>query len=156
MDYMPAKNRVLRHIMVADHILTMTYPLVNDPKLLKLVIKNIYNALNETLSLLYYYDTKKKTEESYLSKIFKSKHIMQKYGISTGYIKFLNEIHEVMYNQENSEIEFVRKDKFVFASKDYDLNIISTDRMKDYLAKAKLFVNQVLGVMQNERIADVC
>ena len=66
---------------------------------------------------------------------------------------FLNEIREVMKKQEESDVEFIRKNNFVFADNDYKLSVLSLDQIKDYLNKAKFFIHELTGVVEkNERI----
>ena len=43
-------------IKVADHIISVTYPLVKDPKLLLGVLENIHSALMHCISAILEYD----------------------------------------------------------------------------------------------------
>ncbi len=155
--YEIARDNAVKRMKVADHILTMTYPLVRDPKLLKLVMKNMYLALQNAILMLLYYERLYKQippfHENFDTLLPYLKKSLHKYGISIGYIGFINEIKEVMQRQKESEVEFVRKDKFVFASRDYDLSVMTNKELKDYIAKTKLFIQQVTEVIEeNEGI----
>ena len=155
--YAQARENAVKQLSLADHVLTMTYPLVQDPKLLKLVMKNVYLAMESTVIMLLQYERNYKRvpvfNETFPSMIPLLGNVLERYRISRGYIGFLNEIQEMMDRQAESDVEFVRKDKFVFATKDYDLSTISTKEIKDYLAKAKLFMQEIMGVVkENERI----
>jgi hypothetical protein len=142
---------------LADHVLTMTYPLVQDPKILKVVLHNVYEAMFNTLGYLLNYERYYKRvppfTENYPVMVEMAKDVFRKYNISTGYVGFLNEINETVETQKQSEVEFVRKEKVVFASKDYDLNAISVKELKEFIAKAKLFMQDINRVVkENERI----
>ena len=155
-DYEVAREKAIKQIRLADHILTMTYPLVNDPKLLKLVMKNIYLSMESTIAMLLHYERFYKRippfTENFQVMLERLHPVLKKHNISTEYVIFLNRLNEIMNKQTESDIEFVRKDKFVFASRDYYLSIISTNELKDYLAKAKVFMQQLIGVVdENER-----
>lgn len=159
--YEECKGNALKQMNLADHILTMTYPLVQDPKLLKVVMKNIHQSMESTLLTLLNYERYYKRvppfTENYDAMIELSKTVFPRYNISTGYISFLNELKEAMEIQKDSDVEFVRKEKVVFATRDYDLNAISVKEIKDYIAKAKLFMQQVMTIVEkNERIAGKC
>ena len=147
--YEEAREKAIKQIKIADHILTMTYPLVNDPKLLKLVMKNIYLAMNNSVAMLLHYERFYKRippfNENFTAMLEKLRPVLQKKNISTDYIIFLNKLNEIMNKQIESDVEFVRKGKFVFASRNYDLSYISTKEIKDYLIKAKLFFKQLTG-----------
>jgi uncharacterized protein (UPF0332 family) len=150
--YQACRDNALRQMNLADHILTMTYPLVQDPKLLKLVMKNVYLAIENTVSMLLHYERYYKRippfTENYESMVQAARPLFEKNRISPGYIGFLLEIKEVMSKQTESDVEFVRKDKFVFASKDYELDVITKKQIKDYIAKAKLFMHEIIGVVE--------
>lgn len=146
-----AKEKAIKEMKIADHILTMTYPLVNDPKLLKLVMKKIYLSMNNTVAMVLHYERFYKRippfNENFHFMLEKLHPVLQKHNISTNYIVFLNRLSEIMNKQIQSDIEFVRKDKFVFATRDYELSYISTKEIKDYLIKAKLFMKQMMGII---------
>lgn len=155
--YEECRENALKQMNLADHMFTMTYPLVQDPKLLKVVMKNLYSSMENTLLTLLSYERYYKRvppfTENYDAMLELCKKVFPKYGISTGYISFLNEVKEAMDVQRASDIEFVRKEKMVFASKDYDLNTLSVKEIKDYIAKAKLFMQETMTLVEkNERI----
>ncbi len=155
--YQQCKSDSERLMKLADHVLTMTYPLVQDPKILKIVLNNVYEAMFKTLGYLLNYERYYKRippfTENYGAMVELSKGVFTRYKISTGYVGFLNEIKEIVELQKQSDVEFVRKEKVVFASKDYDLNSISVKELKDFISKAKLFMQDVSRVVEeNERI----
>jgi hypothetical protein len=152
--YEEAKAKAVKHMKVADHVLTMTYPLVQDPKLLKFVMTNMHTALENIVSMILYYERLYKRvppfPENFDSMLTYLRPALKRYDISTGYIPYINEIRTVIRRQKESDIEFMRKDKFVFASKNYELSYITEAKIKDYLAKAKLFMQQILDVIKEE------
>jgi hypothetical protein len=155
--YEIAFDSAQKHYKVADHIFSMTFPLSNDPKLLKLVQKNIFLCLKGTLKGLYEYESLNKRtqgcQDDFKSMIKDALPLFERYNLSKGYVDFLLEIEEINQKQKSSSVEFIRKEKFVFASSDFDLTYISAKEVKASLAKAKLFMQEVLGVVkENERI----
>ncbi|NTV23794.1 MAG: hypothetical protein HGA85_05470 [Nanoarchaeota archaeon] len=144
----------MRLIQVADHVLVMTYPMVQDPKLLKLVLKNTYLAMQSTMASLLHYERYYKRvspfTENYIAMLQLVRPVFEKYKISKGYVGFLTELYETNERQKRSDVEFVRKDKMVFASKDYDLCAVSVIELKDIVAKGKLFMNAVNGVIKED------
>ncbi|MEK6917073.1 MAG: hypothetical protein AABW92_04990 [Nanoarchaeota archaeon] len=150
--YQESREKAIKHMKVADHILIMTYPLVQDPKLLKLVFKNIYLSIENLLLSLVHYESKyfkiPKFDGDFHSLLDLVKPVMKKYNISVGYSNFLDELNHVMKTQRDADVEFIRKDKFVFASEDYKLNIVSQQKLKDYIVKGKLLTREVLKVIK--------
>ena len=98
--YEECRDSALKQINLADHVLTMTYPMVQDPKLLKVVVKNIYQAMESTIAMMLNYERYYKRvppfTENYEVMLEMSRPIFTNYKISTGYIGFLNEIKEIL------------------------------------------------------------
>lgn len=147
-----------KKIQIADHILTQTYPIVNDPKLLLTVLENVFLALTNSIgSLLYYERLFKKIppfQNNFSSKfnMFKAK-CAQNHNFSKEHIELIQEIKDIILHHKKSPVEFTRKDCFVICSDNYSMKTISTDKIKDYLSKAKLFIHQINNIVsENEGI----
>lgn len=151
MEYLEHKKAAISNLKIADHILVMTYPIVQDPKLLKVVLEKLYVAIEHAMaSLLYFEKNQRKIyafSESYIAmaKIIKT-HLI-KYNISPNYVGFIIELNDVYQSQKKSDVEFIRKEKFVFTNKDYKLNTITKEDMKNYLIKGKLFIKEINDVV---------
>jgi len=146
MDYLHYKTAAQSHMKTADHLLTMTYPIVNDPKLLKLILHDIHLSLENAVSALLVFK-KKKTQSLHLD-IDSLRPILNDLGISTGYIGFLTEFDELVSKQREAGVEFIRKEKFVFASPEYKLDTVTEKDLKDIIMKGKLFLKEVMEVVE--------
>jgi len=144
-QFQVARDNAVRKLNIADHMLTMTYPLVQDPKLLLAVLKNIFSAMENAMSSVLHYERLFKRipqfQESFESKLtlFKSR-VQPKYSINGEYIKILYELREIIVEHKHSPVEFARKDKFVICSDNYKMKTISVPEIKNYIAKAKTFI----------------
>ena len=151
-EYEKLREKAAKQMSFADHLLTMTYPLVNDPKLLKVVMSRTYSAVENTIEMMLQYERLYKRVPPYNNNLEDMlrllKPALERYHISTGYIGFINEIKEAVEKQKESDVEFVRRDKLVFASRDYDLSSLSISQIKDHVAKAKFFMREVFGVVK--------
>jgi hypothetical protein len=155
--YVEHKEEAIKGIKLADHILTVSFPLVQDPKLLKFVLKNVHVAMENTIAMMLSYERTYKRippyNENFSGMLRYLKPVLSRYNLSPNYVNFLNEINEYIVDAKKSEVEFIRKEKFVFATKDYDLSTLSATQIKEFLSKAKLFMNQAIGVIeQNEQL----
>lgn len=147
-NYLEKKTEALRQIKIADHLMTMTYPIVQDPKLLKVILNNLYKALYNALESFHNFEKLSYTNNNFEILVDKCKHNFKKYNISPSYEDFLLEIHNLITKRQRSDVEFIRKEKFVFSSKDYNLHIVTKEEMKNYIVKGKLFLNQLLRVIK--------
>ena len=50
------RDQAVKHIKTADHMVSVTYPLVKDPKLLVAVIDNIFLALTNSMTAILHFD----------------------------------------------------------------------------------------------------
>jgi hypothetical protein len=144
-----------KKVQVADHILTQTYPLVKDTKLLLVVMENIFLALTNAIGSLLYYERLFKRippfQDNFSSKfnMFRAKCI-DRYKINKEHVTFIQDIKDIILEHKKSPVEFVRKDRFVICSDNYSMKTISVEQMKDHLAKAKLFIHNVGNITAKE------
>jgi predicted nuclease of restriction endonuclease-like RecB superfamily len=111
-------------LLNAEHILTQTYPLLKDPRILLGVLENLYLAVNDiiTCSLDEKYhnlDIEKKYD------IFKIEH--------SGYVEVVKEIRKLWLNKKESSVDFVKNDKLYICSDDYYIRTFSENEMKKFL-----------------------
>ena len=146
--YEEARGKAKRHIKIADHMLTQTYPLVQDPKLLVAVMENLFSAMDSSMSAILYYERLFKRippfHDSFDSKlnIFRARCI-RRYNFSTDYIILIQNIREILKEHKESPFEFSRKGRFVICSDNYRMKTISVDKMKGYIRQAKDFVAEM-------------
>ena len=145
-------KRAIKFIKIADHMLTQTYPLVNDPKLLIVIMENIFLSLsNSMIAILELEGSKSKIpkyDDNFASKykLFSSK-FSKKYEFSDGDIFFINDVFQIIEDHKKSPVEFVRKDTFVICSQNYRISTIRLKDMSDFIKKAKTFINKVDGII---------
>jgi hypothetical protein len=136
--YLEARKKALKNIQVADHILTQTYPLVKDPKLLLAVVDNIFLALSEIINMAVYYEREEKNippfHDSFEIKfdIFKM-NLAPKYGINPASIAFIADMKTIIEQHKNSPVEFSRKDSFIICDEEYSMTTITTSQMKKFI-----------------------
>jgi len=146
-QYQELRELSKKKIKVADHMLTMTYPLVQDSKLLLAVVENIFLALSNAMGSVLYYERLFKMippfQEDFSSKfnMFRSR-IVDKHKIKQEYIDLIQDIKNIIVEHKKSPVEFSRKDAFVICTSSYNMKVISTDVIKNYLNKAKLFIEE--------------
>lgn len=151
------REKAMKHLQIADHMLTITYPLVNDPKLLMTVLDNVYKAMLFSMNSLLNYERMFKrinafgdsTEEQI--RIFN--HVSQKHRLDVKYLRTLTELKDIMREHKNSPMEFARKDKLIIYTAKQDLKTINQTSIKKYIGLGKQFLAAVTKVTShNERI----
>jgi len=150
--YEELREHARKRLQVADHMLTMTYPMVKDPKLLLAVMENIFLALTNSIGALLHYERMYKRvppfQDTFVSKfsVFKQK-CAQSYRIDTDYISMIQEIKEIILQHKKSPVEFTRNDSFIICSDNYQMKTISLEKIKNYILKSRLFIQQIDSIL---------
>jgi len=157
-DFNIALDKAKSKIKVADHMLTQTYPLIMDPKLLLAVIDNLFLALvNGMTSILYYDRTYKRVPpfvENFENKfsLFRDK-CVPRYRLGKEYLDLMMDVKEIIIAHSKSPVEFARKDSFVICSEKYRMKTIYLERIKKYVELTKRFLSEAsVIVSRDERI----
>ncbi len=139
------------NIRKADHMISVTYPLVKDTKLLLAVMENIFLGLTNTMSSLLYYEFLFKKiprfQDNFDSKfnIFRAR-CTRRHKIDESYVELIQEVKNTVKQHKKSPVEFVRNDKFVICDNDYNMKAISVDEVKSHISKAKLFIEEIHNI----------
>jgi hypothetical protein len=140
------RENAKKKIGIADHMLTQTYPLVQDPKLLLSVLENVFLALTNSVGSVLYYERLFKRippfQENFDSKynIFRAR-IVNRYNIDKKYVDILKDIKEMLLQHRKSQMEFTRKDKLVICDEEYRMKTLSINDIKEYIETTKEFID---------------
>ena len=144
-----------KKLNLADHILTVTYPLAKDQKLLITVAENIFLSFNYAITSLLYYELKYKRissfDDSFKAKfsIFKDE-CAERHGIENNHIKAIQDLREILLAHKKSPMEFSRKESFVICDESYESKILTPSFLKEHLKKAKLFIKRLSTIVKKE------
>jgi hypothetical protein len=153
--FQEARDKAVRNIKIADHMLYVTFPLVKDTKLLLAIIENIFLAYTNAIAAILHYERLFKRippfQETFESKfnMFKEK-CVARYNIDRKYAIEMQNIKEIITEHRKSPVEFKRGDRFVICSERYNIKTISVNDIKGYLSKAKLFIEAIGNILAND------
>ncbi len=156
--YEELRDIARKKIQIADHMLTMTYPMVKDPKLLLAVMENIFLALTNSIGSLLHYERNYKRvppfQDTFVSKfnVFKEKCVGM-HRIDEEAVFMVGEIKDIIMQHKKSPVEFTRNDSFVICSEDYKMKTISLEKMRDYVSKSRVFIQNINNIInRNQQI----
>ena len=138
-----------RRIQVADHFLTQTYPLVQDPKLLINVLDGVLRAVEELIDAMLQHERAEGRIPVYHEGNFTAKLALIKGDLAKRYnfghidIAMIAEMQELLHAHKESSVEFSRRGQFVMAHQDYRLATLSVDKIKTYLMRTKSLYTKV-------------
>jgi len=133
--------QAIKNLQIADHMAYVTYPLINDRRLLLKIFdeihKSIISCINAILNYEYLYKRiRLYKENNYNMQTFMNK-CAKNYELSNEQIKKIKEILELNNQHKQSAMEFVKKDKIVILSDDLGTQTIDIQKIKTYLLLAK-------------------
>ncbi len=148
------RDNAKKRLQVADHILTMTYPVAKDPRLLLTVVENLFLSLTSSMgSILHYERTFKRVppfNDTFNSKLSLFQTYAEKNKIDKKYIKLMKILKEIIISHKKSPIEFSRKDQFIICNSDYDIQKISITDLKDYVSSSKSFFKKAQEIISKD------
>ena len=146
--YQEHKKKADKHLQFADHMISVTYDLVQEPKLLLSALENVFLAFtNGTSAILHYKKSIGQVPEfaddfSAKYKLYLT-HVEKKHGIDAAYSQAMLEIRDILIYRKESPIEFTKDNMLIICSDSYDTRSISVKQIKRYLAKAKVFIEEI-------------
>ncbi|MFA6461464.1 MAG: hypothetical protein WCV90_04295 [Candidatus Woesearchaeota archaeon] len=131
---------------IAEHLLTVTYPLTKDTKLLMGIIYNLCGSLDYALDSLLQ-KAKLSPESNWRRKLLTLK--MNKL-VSEPHSKFIAQVQEAKALHRACPTEFVRGDRIVMCSKDYQLKTITPKEIKEWASKTASFLTAAETVINRK------
>jgi hypothetical protein len=151
--YQELRDKAKATIHKADHMLTMSYPLLNEPKILVSVANSVMRGCDYAMTSLLEHERLFKRIPQYPDNfdskllIFRDK-IVPKYKINISHVKLVMELKEIAKAHSSSAVEFSKDKKYVMASEDYELRTLTSNDLKKLILKAKLFVDEMQRLTQ--------
>jgi len=141
------------HLRNADHMLTMTYPLVKDPKMLMAIADNLFKANMEATQALLYHERTQGLPPFHESPdmiihTFQTS-CSKKYNMTTDLI---SELQDITSARKSAPMEFARKGMFIIAAQDYTMKTLSEQKLKELVSRSKQFFSQITQILSNGNI----
>ncbi|MFT4326030.1 MAG: hypothetical protein ACMXYK_00850 [Candidatus Woesearchaeota archaeon] len=139
-------------IFVSEYMLSNTYELLKDPKLLLAILDNVHTAYMETLKSLLGYERFFKRIPSYATSLESminvySLKVQKRYDLDKKYAISMMEIKEILDEHKDAAVEFSRKEKLVIANDSYTLKTISKESLKKTIETCKEFLKKTEGIV---------
>lgn len=135
-------------IKTADHLCYVTFPTVNDNKILLAIAENIYISMVSAMEALLQYE--KEFRRLYnIPEVFDLKFdlfkatIAKRYNIDRTFIYQMDELRKLLQLHKSSQIEFNRKGSYIIMADDFKLKTLNINKIKNYVNNAKPFINSI-------------
>jgi len=133
--------QAIKNLQIADHMTYVTYPLINEKRLLLKIFDEIYKSIICCINAILNYEYLYKRislykENNYNMQTFINK-CAKNYGLTNRQIQGIIEILELNKQHKQSAMEFVKKDKIIILSDNLGTRTINIQKIKEYLLLAK-------------------
>ncbi|MBI2499235.1 hypothetical protein HYV88_03250 [Candidatus Woesearchaeota archaeon] len=144
--YETLMKKALNDFKTVDHMVYVTYPLVNDPKLMFGIVDKLFNTLIDVITAVLNYDYLYKrishVPESLNEKLELFKKVIGKrYNFNGNIFLLLEELNKFKEFRKRSPMEFVRRDNLVICSSGFNTKSLNYKKVKEYVNKSKEFMN---------------
>ena len=137
----------------ADHMVYVTYPIINDPRLIIAITGHLYYTLTNAIEALIAYEYYHKKLD-FMPRTIKEKlevfreSLLKYYGFSSNFMNMFNDLNKIMKFREKSPIEFVRKSNFVICDNNYSTKMINFQKIKQYTQETKSFIQKIQTIVE--------
>ncbi len=120
-----------------DHLLNVTFPVINDGKLLPPITESLSQCAFIVMEALLKYERAYKRIHALpnnldiMFSIFESK-VAPRYKVSKNFIIMLNDLKNFMNSRKKSAAEFVKHSEYVICSSEYYTIVITQEKLKAY------------------------
>ena len=122
-----------KSLILADHLLTATYPLVNDPKLLLGVLEHIRSYYVQVTPLIL----QKQGMQPLASIQGQLEQLKIQQLLPALQVQNIVRVVELHNRHQQSPVTFRKQERFVFCDTVYGLDILTEDKIKKELQLAK-------------------
>ena len=157
MDEIPLLlNKANKLFEVADHLTFVTYPVVNEPKLIFTIMDHVLNSCVAAMDALLYYEYVYKRINSYNKDNFIEKinlfkqQVAPRYNIDRKQIFIMEDIKTILDHRKKSKMEFAKKNEMIMCSDTYDVKTVTVDKVKSYVYESKNFLNKINTLLKTQ------
>jgi len=133
-------QQAIKHLQIADHMTYVTFPLVNEQRLLLKIFDETHNSIIQCINSILNYEYLYKRIHLYKDhndNLDTFTKIAKNYDLSHEQIKKIKQIIELNKKHKQSAMEFVKKDKVVILANNLHTQTLDLQIIKQYLLLAK-------------------
>ena len=149
--YVELMQQARKQMHLADHMVYVTYPMVQETRFLLAILHHMTNAsrlaLQALLEFEYIYKRIDAFNRTFAGEIrtYKEK-IQGRYGMDAKYLKLLQRLMDLEKYDKNSPVRFKRGDKYILSTTEYNMSVLDLATIKRYNELAKKFVSAVSDI----------
>ncbi len=142
-------------IQTIDHMVYITFPLIQDKKILIKILLESKNAIANCINAILQYEYLHKRINLYKDPKANFRLFMKKccpyYKITKKESDSITQLFELAEKHKQSTAEFIRQEKIVILSENLKTETITIEKIKEFLILAKSIMGKTLQTMKINR-----
>ncbi len=137
----------------ADHFANVTFPLLKEKRLLLKILDELASSLVNIINAILQYEYTYKRIEIYSDardNFNTFKRISSRYSVNQEQLNKIVNVLNLAEKHKKSPFEFVKEDKVVIMSNGFEIETLTLEKIKDFLAIVK-YVNINVDLLIRER-----
>ncbi len=153
-SYLSAKEKAYQQYDTAFHLLTVTFPLVKDQKLLLGIVHNLFSSVEAAMTAILQYERDLRLVSGFNEVDFQSKFntfrdkSVRRNKISGSTASLIQELKEIVDLHHKSPMVFQRGARVVICDKRYELKSLTMRDIAQYLNQTKGFLDQMEQIIR--------
>ncbi len=145
----------LKRLKTADFVLSQTYNIVKDKKLLITIMENLQKALENSINALLYYEKQKKginvIPSSFEAKIDVFKGLILKYKLERNMITDIKNLQGIVETHKKSAMEFQKDQKMVIMEDSMKIKAFGFEDTKRLLDNSKRYITKIEDIITGKK-----
>ncbi len=146
-------KEAIKSLQIADHMTYVTFPLVNEQRLILKIFDEIYKSIIKSINAILNYEYMYKRIKLYTDNNENIRTFTNKcskiYNLNNEQTKKIIEILELNKKHKKSAMEFVKRDKIIILSDNLKTQTLDIQKVKEYLLVAKELLMQANSKIKN-------
>jgi hypothetical protein len=143
-------SNALEELRLADHMIYVTLPLLDDKQIFLNAVSHLGNAVRDIVRTFMKFEAAYKRINFLPSEDLLINEFIMSYSERLGVESFIQMIKDVTsFNnvRKRSSIKLKRNDKFIVISPEYSMVALSMKQVKEYLGLAREFIQKMRGLI---------
>jgi len=149
------QSKADKHIKTAEHLLTVTLPLVKDQKLVLASLENIFLALENSITAILEFEQLYKRippfQNNFDSKFntFRAR-VVSRLEIDPNYLELIEEVKSIIEAHKKSPFKFA-KDEIIISSEGFKFKTLKNDQIMEMIKKTSNFIKQINNIINQNK-----
>ena len=139
----------------AEHLVHLVEDVVGDPKILLAALNHLFTAYAYGMQAILRQAHARGDLRSIPSRFEDAFRLFRRYCMPLGgdaeeHCTVIRELRDVVMAHQESAVEFTRQGSYVMCTDDYEMTLLTPQRIRYFTEKGKLFIQQINRQLDNE------